>query len=383
MGLHTANTLTYKSSEIKARYSSMLIDVMKAMEQHLKAMDTSGPKFYNYLKDVQKVAAEIKCHAGDICQLSLFFLVASPHYQPDPADPEFFTAGTLKYCLQLSRQMERTPSEFFHYLTGSWKKVLIYGETKMRQHILHLKKTMKNENFMVFLLVDFVPAIIRTGFRSFYTQASLIHLVYLPNLASRVAKLLNGDDAEASTTFRLVINLLRIFMNCLFAKKDYTVIPRFPCPQRRERSVRTVACQFWLEVTPSLMNYVQRIRNKVPEDEQAFWEVHKPFFHYMERMAKCLDPPYTCENDWMIPQWPVVNGQYCAKFEADLEADIRACETDKGCRGIKIGTKIHWVDLSHYEEMAPTFESVLQYGHIGYDEATSAVGNSLIRGVVP
>jgi hypothetical protein len=365
MGLHTADTLTYKSSETKARYSSMLIDVMKAMEQHLKAMVPSGPKFDNYLKDVQKVAAEIKCYAGDICQLSLFFLVASPHYQPDQADPEFFAAGALKYCLRLGRQMERTPFELFYYLIGGWKKAFVSGEKKMRQHMLHLKKAMKHADFVVFLLADFVPAIIRTGFRSFWSQASLIHLAYLPRLASRVAELLNGDEAEASTTFRLVINLLRIFMNCLFAKKDYTVIPRFPCPQRRERSVRTVTCQFWLEVTPSLMNYVQRIHNKVPEDEQAFWEVHKPFFHYMERMAKRLDPPYTCENDWMISQWPVDQGEYCAKFEAALEENIRACETDKGCRGVRIGTKIHWVDLSDYEEMTPTFESVLQYGHIG------------------
>jgi len=211
----------------------------------------------------------------------------------------------------------------------------------------------------------------------------MIHLAYLPRLASRITELLNGDEADARTTFRLVINLLRMIMNCLLAKQDYTVIPRFPCPQRLERSVRTVACQFWLEVTPSLMNHAQRFRVKVPEDEQVFWEVHRPFVHYMERMGKRLDPPYTCENDWMIPRWPVEEGECCAKFEAALEEDIKGCETVAGYREVRIGAKIHWVKLSCYEEMTPTFESVLQYGHIGCDNGVPAVYNSSTWNVVP
>jgi hypothetical protein len=383
MGQFTADSLTYKTSETKARYSSMLVDVMKSMEQHLQAMEPTKPETKVYLNDVQKVAATIKAYAGDFCQLSLFFLVRSSHYQPNRTDPEFFAAGILQYCLRLDPQREGPSFQLFYYLLGGWKKAIVSGEDKMRKHTVHLKKAMKHAGFMRFLLTDFIPAILRTGFRSIWTQPSIIYLAYLPSLASRVAELLIDDEAEARATFHLVINLLRMVMNCLLAKQDYTVLQRFPCPQRLERSVRTVACQFWFEITPSLMNYVQRFRNKAPEDEQGFWEVHKPFVHYMERMAERLNPPYTCKYDWMIPQWPVEEGESCVKFEAALEEDIRDRRTVAGCREIRIGAKIHLVSLSVYEEMTPTFESVLQYGHTGYDEGVPALYNSLIREVVP
>jgi hypothetical protein len=382
MGQHIVKTLTYKSAEIKARYSSMLVDVMKSMQQHLQAMEPTGPKHEDYLKSVQKVAADIKCYAADICQLSLFFLVPSSHYRPAQADPEFFEAGILKYCLRMSQQRERTSFELFYYLLGGWKKAFVSGKEKMRNHMTHLKRAMKHTDFMNFLLADFIPAILRIGFRSIWTYASMIYLAYLPRLALRVAELLNDDESDART-FRQLINLLRIIMNCLLVHQDYTAIPRFPCPQRLERSVRTVACQFWLEVAPFLMNYVQRFRNEAPEDEQAFWELHKRFLHYMERMAKRLDPPYICEQDWMIPPWPVQEGEYCAKFEAALEEDIKGCQIVHGRREVRIGPKVHWVSLSDYEETIPTFEFVLQYGRIGREVAIPTLCNSFIRDVMP
>jgi hypothetical protein len=211
----------------------------------------------------------------------------------------------------------------------------------------------------------------------------MIYLAYLPHLAFRAAELLNGDDLEARATFRLLINLLRIIMNCLLAEQDHTVIPRFPCPQRLEKSVRTVACQFWLEVAPYLTNYTQRFCNATPEDEYVFLELHQPFLHYMERISKRLNPPHICDNDWMIPLWPIEEGEYCAKFEAALEEDIKGCQTIHGRREVRTGPKIHLVTLSDYEETIPTFKGVLQYGRIGREAAIPSVHNLFIRDVVP
>jgi hypothetical protein len=363
MGQHMqqlAETMTYTSTVSKQLHSSLLVEVMKDMQTHLEAMDPPfGPKYETYLKIVHQVAADIKCHGADICQLSHFFLVPSRYYRPRDADPELF-----------------------YYLLGGWKKAFVSGEEKMRKHIKHLNRAMKHSNFMSFLLAEFVPAILQTGFRNFRTRASMIHLAYLPSLAHRIGELLNGEEAKATHFFRQVINLLRIIMNCLLARFEYTIVPMFWDPLGEERSVRTMVCYFWLEVTPYLMNHAQRVRDKTPEDEQLLQELDQPFLHYLKRMDERLDPPYECAKDWMIPLWPVEDGRYCADFEKALEDDISDVVIESGRARVKVGRDFHWVKLSTYDESIPTFNEALQFGRIGRHTTIPSVENKEIMNLM-
>lgn len=367
--------MTYKSAKQKAMYNFLLVEVMKNMQKHLEAMDPpTGSNYEVYLKIVQAVAATIRRHGTDICQLSRFFLVPSHHYRPPEGDPEFYTQGILKYCSHFGLRLKQTSFELFYYLLGGWKKALVSGEAKMHEHRRHIKRAMKETDFMLFLLNDFVPAIIQTGFRHLWSRANMMYAAYLPRLADKIGDYLNGDKALAQPIFEKVMNLLRIIMNCLLARYEHTVQLRFPFPKAEERTVRSMACLFWLEVTPHLENYVRRVSK-----EESLQELNQPYLRYLERMDDRLDPPHECKQDWMIPLWPVEEGKCRAGFEKALEDDIRDNILIEGSRGaITIGREAHWVELSSYDEWIPTFEHVLQYGRIGRHATIPGVENNEI-----
>jgi hypothetical protein len=179
--------MTYHAAETKAMYNFVLVEVMKEMQKHLEAMDPpTGPDYEAYLKVVQDVAARIKHYGAGICQLSRFFLVPSRHYRPPEDDPEFYTQGILNYCSHLGLRHTQTSFQLCYYLLGGWKKALVSGDAKMHDHKKHVKRAMKNIDFMLFLLNDFVPAILQTGFRHLSSRASMMYMAYLPNLADRI-----------------------------------------------------------------------------------------------------------------------------------------------------------------------------------------------------
>jgi hypothetical protein len=368
MGQHIqqlTETTTSKSASLKIAYSALLGDTMKAMQGHLEAMNPPiGRKYEAYLKTVHEIAADIKCHGADICHLPRFFLVSSSHYQPLEADPEFYRQGILNYCRRFSSQRERTSSELFHYLHGGWKKAFVGGKQTTLQHAYHLNKAMKNLDFMNFVLGELLPAILQTSFTHMWSRASMIHIAYLKSLPYRVGQLLNGNETDARHCFRQVINVLRVIMNCLLARAEYSIMPMFWLPDLGERTIRTMACHFWLKVTPYLKNHVHRFRHTRPEDEHLLQELNRPFLHYLECMSKCMDVPYDSRTDWMIPLWPIEEGRYSAYFKKFLEDDVKDFRIESGKAAIKMGRDIHWVDLSIHDMWMPSFERVLQYGHI-------------------
>jgi hypothetical protein len=369
-----------KNAISKHLYSALLVDVMKEMQTQLETMEPPiGAKYETYLKMVHQVAADIKCNCADICQLPRFFLVPSRNYRPPEADPEFYTQGILNYCRNLVHHRERTSFELFYYLIGGWKKAYVHGEGAMSKHIKHLDKAMKNSDFMSFLLADFIPAIVQTGFKNLLTQASLTYLAYFPSLAYRIGALLSGEEAEASRFFRQVINLLRIIMNCLLGPDQDNAMPMYWNPRNEERSVRTMVCYFWLEVMPYLENHIQRIRDETPEDEQRFNELNQAFLHYLKRMEEHVDYPEgcpdECPHDWMIEVYPVEDTHFCADFERVLEDDIGDRVIRSGEMSVKLGQSTYRVLLRRYDNMIPTFEDVLSLGRIGRHATIPGVSN--------
>jgi hypothetical protein len=378
MGLHIQEMekeMKHNSAQEKAMYEFLLVGIMKNMQKHLEAMDPpTGPNYEVYLQIVQEVAAKIRRHGTGICQLSRFFLVPSRHYRPPEGDPEFYTQGILKYCSHFSLRFKQTSFELFYYLLSGWKKALVTGQAKMHDHRKHIKRAMTETDFMLFLLNDFVPAIIQAGFRHLWTRENIMYVAYLPRLADKIGDILNGDELRAQPVFEKVMNLLRIIWNCLLARYEHNVELMFPFPKAEERSVRTMACLFWLEVTPHLENYVRRVGK-----EDAFQELNLPFFHYLERIDDHLYPPHECKQDWISPLWPIEEGKCRAGFEKALEDDIRDNVLIEGSRGaITIGRETHWVELSTYDDWIPTFEHVLQYGRIGRHAAIAGVKNKEI-----
>ncbi|KAE9375752.1 hypothetical protein N431DRAFT_370578 [Stipitochalara longipes BDJ] len=291
MGLHLqalAEEMTFKSAETKAMYNFVLVEIMKKMQHHLVAMDPpTGEDYAAYLKSVQKIAAKIKHYGANICQLSRFFLIPSRHYRPPEDDPEFYTQGILNYCSHFGSRLKQTSFELFYYLIGGWKKALVSGPVKVRDHKRHIKRAMRQADFMLFLLDDFLPAILQAGFRHLLSREYMMYLAYFPNLAGEIGELLNGDEPLAGKVFKQVVNLLRIIMNCLLAKFEHTLELRFSFPTSDERSTRSMACLFWLDVTPHIENYTRRVG-----DEHSFQEVNLPFLRYLERMNDRLDPPH-------------------------------------------------------------------------------------------
>jgi len=367
--------MSFKSAESKALYEFVLVEIMKKMQNHLEAMKSpTGEEYETYLKSVQKIAANIKHYGAGICQLSRFFLVPSRHYQPPEDDPEFYTQGILNYSSHLGSGLKSTSSALFYYLLGGWKKALVSGTSKVRDHKRHIKRAMRQADFLLFLLDDFLPAILQTGFRHLLGRESMMYLAYFPYLADEIGELLNGDEPLAGKVSELVMNLLRIIMNCLLAKYEHTVYPRFPMPTGDERSARSTACLFWVEVTPHMENYTRRVGG-----EHTFQEVNEPFLRYLQRMDDHLDPPHLVKRDWLIPQWTVKEGKWCAGFEKALEDDIRDHFQIEGNAGtIKMGVTTHRVELSALDKWIPTFMDVLQLGRVGRFAVIPAVYNSQI-----
>jgi len=351
-----------RNAESMAMYNFILVEIMKNMQNHLLAMEPpTGEDHAAYLKSVHKVAAAIKQYGTGICQLSRFYLIPSRHYRPPKDDPEFYAQGILNYSSNLHSRRQQTSFEIFFYLIGGWKKALVSGQGKVGDHRRHIERAMRDADFMLFLLEDFLPAILRTGFRHLFNRQSMIYLAYFPSLAEAVGELLNYESPLAGTVFERVMNLLRIIWNCLLAKHEHSLHLIYPFPTRYERSIRSMACLFWLDVTPHIHNYTRRVG-----DEHSFQKVNEPFLDYLRRIDDDLDSLPVSEGDWEIPRWSAVEGEYCVSFENTMEEDINKHYRIEGSMAtIIMGVTTHRVELSTLDEWIPTFKDVLQHGRIG------------------
>ena len=135
------------------------------------------------------------------------------------------------------------------------------------------------------------------------------------------------------------------------------------------------------------MNHGQRFRDKAPEDELAFHEIHDPFVLYLDRMDKMCHPEEPCETDWRIPPWAVEEGEFCAIFERALEDDIAGLALPEYLvsnrkKRIRIGSRDYFVDITQSIDSMVTFRQILQYGRIGSEATVPTMKNMAIVKVV-
>jgi hypothetical protein len=239
------------TKEAQDIFSSQLNGMMESMKGYFERMPPGSTAHSKYVKFVQQVIAIIRAYGSEIRPVSDFFLLPSPKYWPENDDPTLFGAGIISYSLRLSGKYSRKSSaELFHYLWNGFLQALVHNRVK--QHVSHLQKGMKNWEFTKFILSEVLPAMVHIGFT--LPGGWVICATYLPVVASQVPKLLSRVDKNTAPTFEYAMNVLDVVMECMdrqqgtFASATHGLRPEL-------EGILAVTFQFWLSLKPAMMAY--------------------------------------------------------------------------------------------------------------------------------
>jgi hypothetical protein len=254
-----------ESRKMQIHFSSILKELMDAMQCHLESMIPRSVGHIQYVEFSQNVISSIRARGSGIQPLTPFFGMESIAYWPDVSDPKLYTAGIISYALRLRDQPGKTSSELFHYLYSGWRNSLMIGQ--LDNHVAYIKKGMKYWDFTEFMLASFIPAVIHIGFNS--PGGWIIPSTYLPAVANQVRRLLESGGSQGSSTFGHMIGLLRNIMNGILTESSNwqnngsNILGVHP----EHRGMISTAFQFWLSVSPDMRTYV----TSHPTDERAVY----------------------------------------------------------------------------------------------------------------
>ena len=303
----------FSQREIEILFSSMLLQVMETMRECLESMTYRTNEHDDYVTFCQEIASEIRSQGSDIRPLIEFFTRPSVHYWPEKSDPSLYEAGLVSYIIRLKEEPSNgTSNALFHFLYNGWKKQAANGIVRKHRHFI--REGMRHWDFVQFMLTEFVPATLCVGFNAL--GGWILNVTYLSVLASRIAKILDGNDAnEAMATFEHTLNLLKIIMNGLISlelRPDLQV-EDLSC----DRGMMSIGCQFWLAVAKPLRNYAG---HQTPEQSSKLSEILDAFEHFRSQLLLRMNG--SGDGDWGTRPFDVVEGQYTEGFVAIIERDI-------------------------------------------------------------
>ncbi|KAG9233508.1 Mus7/MMS22 family-domain-containing protein [Amylocarpus encephaloides] len=239
--------------DAKLYFSALLRRVMEAMKVQLESMVPRSEHHLEYVKFVQTIVSLIQSFANGIQPLLGFFTITSTCYWPEDTDPNLFAAGIVSYSLRLPISPRKTSSQFFHYLYSGWKRDVT--RNNFQQHVKYIGKGLRRFEFVSFLLTDFLPAALRSGFN--FTGGWILCATYLPVLSARLIQLLQKKDTQQPFPFESLLNLLRIMGNGLNSSTFISdVVVEDNAAQTPLQCITQVIFTFWLSISHPVRQHV-------------------------------------------------------------------------------------------------------------------------------
>ncbi|PVH83750.1 hypothetical protein DL98DRAFT_569489 [Cadophora sp. DSE1049] len=346
-------------------FSDILGEVMKSMQKLLESLEP-GSDLHNYHLQVARVViAGIKSYASDFRPLIDFFIHPSKSYWPHDADPSLYRPGLIAYCLRLEQQPDKAAFELYYYLHSGWTKALVHS--RMDNFRSCIRTGMKWWDFAKFMLSDFVPAIVATGFNS---SAWLLCSIFLPAISGSLIGLLEDTDHKATWVFESLLNVLKMVMNGtimqahLYERNLLGVHPQ-------HRGILAVTFKFWFAIALPMRQYATR-----HSQESALEEVTDPLSSFIYHSVHAFQ---TGDRFIQVPegQFDVHKGKYTDGFVKHIVGDIKDNWqfSDEQCFGVAVKTRsnecsavrmfrdslkeVLEVDLELYECAYPNKQDVL------------------------
>lgn len=149
---------------LKTEHSKTLKLVMELIKGDLKTTSHDASSHESYVTFVQDIISLIKTHG--ICAVDSFFYQINKEYSPSVQDPQLRVAGLVSYGLRLKEDDDKSGhgQQLFHLLFNNVKFSMI--SDKLRSEVSLLRKGMKNQGIVDFVLGKMLPAIIRASLKN-------------------------------------------------------------------------------------------------------------------------------------------------------------------------------------------------------------------------
>ncbi|KAL2073557.1 hypothetical protein VTL71DRAFT_10883 [Oculimacula yallundae] len=294
-------------------FSDMLGEVMKSIQNHLESLEPGSEIHSYHLQVARVVVADIKSYASEFRPLTDFFIHPSTYYWPHDGDPSLYRAGLVAYCLRLEQQPDKTAFELYYYLHSGWTLALV--SNRMDNFISCIRTGMKWWDFTKFMLSDFIPAIIDTGFQ---WAAWLLSSIFLPAISDRVISLLDNKDHKSAWVFESLLNILKMIMNeTIIYARDHERTLHGVHPDHR--GILAITFRFWFAIALPMRQYATRHSE---DEERALEEVADPLSSFIYHTVNAFQT-----NDPFIHvpegQFDVHRGKYTHRFKLHIIGDVK------------------------------------------------------------
>ncbi|KAL6787013.1 Mus7/MMS22 family domain-containing protein [Trichoderma sp. SZMC 28012] len=193
-------------------YSKTLKHVMKQMRNDLSLMYGDPSQHQRFVTFVQHIVSSIKAHGSDICTIDNFFLQVSAVYSPPIQDVQLQIAGMLSYGIRIEEGDSRATHELFFLMFNNFKHALVNGN--LTRDVRMLRRGMKHQSILAFVLGKMLPAIIRVSFMDSSSFALLdvyaeaLHLLLSGRILSR--QLDHNDLPHVVVAMRAIVEGMRV-----------------------------------------------------------------------------------------------------------------------------------------------------------------------------
>ncbi|PNY27640.1 Protein mms22 [Tolypocladium capitatum] len=149
---------------LKTKHSKTLKLVMELIKGDLKTTSHDDYSHHGYVIFVQDIISLIKTHG--ICAVDNFFYQISQEYSPSVQDPQLRVAGLISYGLRLREDDDKSGygQQLFHLLLNNVKFSMI--NDKLRGEVSLLRKGLKNQGIIDFVLGKMLPAVVRASLKN-------------------------------------------------------------------------------------------------------------------------------------------------------------------------------------------------------------------------
>ncbi|CAD6505035.1 BgTH12-00534 [Blumeria graminis f. sp. triticale] len=317
------NLLVENLTEVKAGltqkqaqqyFSHILGEGLRFIQNTLETVKVNSDAHIKYLAFARSIVTNIRSYASGFRKIPEFFIHPSVHYWPNDDDPNLYVAGIISYSVRLSQLTKRTSFEFLYYIYNGWMNALVTDHLK--EYKRHVHHGMRCKNFTKFMLVEFVPAILKVGFN---LSAWILCATFLPAISYRISRILETNGSESLWMFEQLINNLKIILN-------YTssLAQRPPQdlrgPHKNHRGILSVVFQFWMQIAPSLCQYMERR----PQLVETTTTVIDSFNRFIYSLLQCFTDGKIHQQS-KIQEYSIKQGRYTMEFVNFFEREIQDC----------------------------------------------------------
>ncbi|CCU74966.1 hypothetical protein BGHDH14_bgh05354 [Blumeria hordei DH14] len=318
-----SNLLVENLTEVKAGltqkqaqqyFSHILGEGLRFIQNTLETVKVNSDAHIKYLAFARSIVTNIRSYASGFRKITEFFIHPSKHYWPNDDDPNLYVAGIVSYSVRLSQLTKRTSFELLYYIYNGWTNALITNHLKEYKH--HIRHGMRCKNFTKFMLVEFVPAILEVGFN---LSAWILCATFLPAISYRVSRILETNGSESIWMFEQLINNLKIILSCT-SRLAQSSPQDLRGAHKNHRGILSVVFQFWMQIAPSLCQYIERR----PQLIETITTVTDHFNKFIYSSLKCFTDGETYQQSEIL-EYSLTRGRYTTEFVNFFEREIQDC----------------------------------------------------------